>query len=275
MTEILIAVGAVTAVGLICGIVIAVASKVMEVKENETVKKLRECLPGANCGACGFTGCDSYAKALADGAKTNLCIPGADITAQRIANVLGVKAENVVEMVAIVGCNGHCEATGNKQIYQGMSSCSAASLLYGGTGKCTHGCLGYGDCVAACPNDAICVKDSVARISPNRCVGCGMCANACPKHLITLVPDVRRTVVLCHNHDKAPVARRKCTNACIGCRKCEKSCENGAIHVINELATIDFEKCVDCGKCSEVCPVGCIHVLDLTGEHAFVEHSDI
>ena len=274
MIDILIAVAAVTGVGLLCGIIIAVASSVMEVKEDETVKKLRECLPGANCGACGYTGCDSYAKALASGEKTNLCIPGADATSRRISKVLGVEFEDVVEMVAIVSCNGHCEATSEKQIYQGMSSCSAASLLYGGTGKCTHGCLGYGDCVAACPNDAICVKDSVARISPNRCVGCGMCAAACPKHLITLVPDVRRTIVLCHNHDKGAVARRKCTNACIGCKKCEKSCAHGAIHVINELATIDFEKCVDCGKCSEICPVGCIHVLDLTGEHAFVEHSE-
>ena len=274
MTDILIAVSVVAAVGLFCGILIAVASKVMAVKEDETVNKLRECLPGANCGACGYTGCDGYAKAMAEGEKTNLCIPGASVTAQKLAAVLGVESENVVEMVAVVGCNGHCEATGNKQKYMGMNSCAAAALLYGGTGKCTHGCLGYGDCVSVCPNDAVCIRDGVARISPNHCVGCGMCAAACPKHLISLVPDVRRTIVLCHNHDKGAVARKKCTNACIGCKKCEKNCENDAIHVINELAVIDFEKCVDCGKCSEVCPVGCIHVLDLTGEHAYVEHAD-
>lgn len=274
LPEILIAVGVVSAVGLVCGIVIAVASKVMEVKEDERVNAIRDCLPGANCGACGYTGCDSYAKALVNGEKTNLCIPGADAVAKKIADVLGVEAENVVEMVAVVSCNGDCRATGIKQNYEGSPSCAAASLIYGGTGKCVFGCLGYGDCMNACPNDAICVSDGVARIDTSRCTGCGQCAKACPKHLIILVPDVRQTIVRCSNKEKGALARKKCANACIACKKCENTCKHDAIHVINNVAVIDFEKCVDCGECSKVCPTGVIRQQDLSGEHRYKEQTE-
>ena len=66
-TEIWMAVLVVAGVGLICGIVIAVASCLMGVQEDEKSKALRDCLPGANCGACGYPGCDGYAKALSLG----------------------------------------------------------------------------------------------------------------------------------------------------------------------------------------------------------------
>ncbi|MBQ9733558.1 MAG: RnfABCDGE type electron transport complex subunit B, partial [Clostridia bacterium] len=141
--KILIPVGVVAAMGLICGIILAVASKLRAGMEDKLVKALRECLPGANCGACGYTGCDSYAKALSTGEKTNLCGPGAGTVAKKIADVLGVEAQSVVEMVAVVSCNGHCNATGPKQEYVGVQNCAAASLIYGGTGKCVFGCLAY------------------------------------------------------------------------------------------------------------------------------------
>ena len=112
-TEIWMAVLVVAGVGLICGIVIAVASRLMGVQEDEKSKALRDCLPGANCGACGYTGCDGYAKALSLGecTKTNLCVPGADATAVKIAAILGVAAEDVVEKVAVIACNGSCGVT--------------------------------------------------------------------------------------------------------------------------------------------------------------------
>jgi len=274
LPEVLIAAGIVAGIGLVCGIVIAVASKVMEVKVDEKVEALRDCLPGANCGACGYTGCDSYAKALADGEKTNLCIPGSDAVAKRIAAVLGVEAESVVEMVAVVSCNGDCRATGPKQNYKGRPSCAAASLIYGGTGKCVFGCLGYGDCMSSCPNDAICVSDGVARIDTSKCTGCGQCARACPKHLIILVPDVRRTIVRCSNKEKGAIARKKCSNSCIACKKCEKACKHDAIHVIDNVAQIDFVKCIDCGECSAACPMGIISQQDLSGEHRYTGQAD-
>ena len=130
--EILIPILAVTAIGLICGVGLAVASSVMAVKEDTRFTEIRECLPGANCGACGYTGCDGYAKALLEpGTKTNLCVPGADAVAVQIAALLGVEAEDVVEKIAVVQCAGTCEATSVKADYRGIPSCAAKAYPNG------------------------------------------------------------------------------------------------------------------------------------------------
>ena len=270
MNDILIAVALVSGVGLFCGILLAVASKVMAVKVDERVVKLRDALPGANCGACGYTGCDGYAEALAKGeAKTNLCVPGADAVAKQVAAILGTEAEDVVEMVAFVNCNGHCDAAKKKYHYEGISSCSAAKMMNAGDGACDWGCLGYGDCADVCPEDAICVTDGVARVDVRKCIGCGLCARTCPNHLITLFPDVEKTVIMCSNHDKGAETRKACSNGCIACKKCENSCPSGAIKVVDNLATIDYDKCDGCGVCAGVCPVKCIKIADFSGKHRF------
>lgn len=262
MSEILLPILIIGAIGLIAGVGLSVASLFLSVPVDETYEKVRECLPGANCGACGYAGCDEYANALAaGGVKTNLCIPGADATAEKLAEILGVSAEDVAEQVAVVHCNGTCEATSKKAIYDGINSCRAASLLYGGPDACNYGCLGCGDCAAVCPVDAICMKDGIARIDRRTCIGCGLCVNTCPKEIISLVPAVSKTAVLCSNQDKGAVARKVCTNACIGCKKCEKNCPENAITVVNNLAVIDYTKCTGCGVCIEGCPTGCLKNL--------------
>ncbi len=150
-------------IGLICGVGLSVASSVMAVKEDERFPAIRDCLPGANCGACGFTGCDGYAKALLQpGTKTNLCVPGGAEAAKKLAAVLGVEAEETVRNVAVVKCSGTCDVTQPKAEYRGIQSCSAAKLLFGGPGSCTYGCIGYGDCVAVCPQKAISIDRGVA-----------------------------------------------------------------------------------------------------------------
>ena len=103
-------------IGAVAALILVIASKYMSVPENEMFPAIRECLPGANCGACGYAGCDGYAKALAEGeeTKTNLCVPGADGAAAAIAEIMGVEAEDVVEMVAYVKCNGNCETAKHK-----------------------------------------------------------------------------------------------------------------------------------------------------------------
>ena len=257
--DVLIAFGAVTAVGIISAVLLALASHFLSVEEDETVKNIREVLPGVNCGACGYTGCDEYAKALASGnVKTNLCIPGADAVASDIANILGVEAEDVIEQVAYVHCNGNCSATTKKAVYDGIDSCLAASMFYAGPDACRFGCTGIGDCARACPNDAICVEDGVARVITSKCTGCGICVKTCPKGIIGLAPQVATTVVFCSSKDKGAVARKACQNACIGCKKCELNCPQSAIKVEDNLATIDYNKCNGCGKCAEVCPTKCI-----------------
>ena len=260
ITDILIAVAVVAAVGIICAVLLALASHFMSVKSDERVGNIRECLPGANCGACGYTGCDSYAKAIVEeGAKTNLCVPGATAVAEKVAAILGVEAGAVESRTAFVHCNGHSEAAEEKAIYEGIKSCKSECLIYGGSKACIYACVGCGDCASVCPKNAICVEDGVARIDPRKCIGCGLCARTCPNGIIHLVNDTTRVVVECSNHDKGASTRKYCTNGCIGCGKCQKNCEAGAITVVNNLAVIDYEKCTNCGKCAEVCPVKCIH----------------
>ena len=129
---------------------------------------------------------------------------------------------------------------------------------YRGDRFCTFACLGYGDCVAACPQDAIVIDNGVARVKPIKCIGCGICVRTCPNGIIRLVDDTVKVIVECSNHDKGAVTRKNCSNGCIGCGKCQKNCPEGAITVVNNLATIDYEKCTGCGNCVDVCPVKCI-----------------
>ena len=271
MNEILIAVVPVVIIGIVCAAVLVVASKLMAVKEDERFPAVRDCLPGANCGACGFAGCDGYAKALCESSDTpaNLCIPGGADTARQLGEVLGVEVADVVEQVAVVHYAGDCAHTQDKVIYSGIESCKAAKLLYGGKGSCTYGCLGLGDCQSVCPQNAIFIKDGVAQVYTCDCIGCGMCAKECPNHLISLVPDVKKVVVTCSNRDKGAATKKVCQNGCIGCKKCERVCPSGAIKVVNNVAVIDYEKCTDCGACAENCTVGCIAVTDLKGCHHF------
>jgi Na+-translocating ferredoxin:NAD+ oxidoreductase RNF subunit RnfB len=248
------------AIAILCGVILTVASKVFAVKEDEKFIKIRDCLPGANCGACGYSGCDGYAKALSSGEceVTNACVPGGDGAAQQIAEVLGVKAEDVIEKVAYVSCNGSCDVSLRKFEYHGEKSCRIAKMSYSGDKFCTYACLGYGDCVAVCPQNAIKVSNGVAKIDPQLCIGCGICARTCPNKIIKLIEDTSKVAVLCSNHDKGAVTRKVCKNGCIGCGKCEKTCPHGAIKVDNNLAVIDYTKCTGCGECAKACPIGCI-----------------
>ena len=249
-------------IAILCAVLLTVSNVFFGVKENELVAAVREELPGANCGACGYSGCDGYAKALGEGktTKTNLCTAGGDGVAKRVAAVMGVEAESVVEMVAHVACNGSCQPDEKKYEYVGPKTCVAANMSFSGDRFCTFACLGYGDCVAVCPRDAIHITEKgVAEIDPQKCIGCGICAKTCPNHIIHLINDTTRVVVECSNKDKGALTRKYCSNGCIGCMKCQKTCPHGAITVKDNLATIDYSLCTGCGACVEVCPVHCIH----------------
>lgn len=257
----LVAILIVTGIGLILGVALVVASKFLAVKEDTRVSDLRGMLPGANCGACGYAGCDDYAKALAaGGVKPNLCVPGASDTARKVSEYLGLPFEEVGKMKAIVRCSGNYDTSVYVMDYEGPHTCSACNSFYQGRRSCSYGCLGFGDCVAACKFGAIHVENGLSVIDREKCTGCGACARACPDHLITLVPESSRVYVACSSHDKGAYTRKICTAGCIGCMKCQKTCEHDAIHVDGNLSSIDPAKCVNCGKCVEVCPV---HVIKM------------
>ncbi len=246
-------------IGLLSSIVLVIAAKVMAVPADELFEAVRAELPGANCGACGYAGCDDYAKACAhNGAKTNLCIPGGSEVAKKVSAALGVVSEDVEPQYAIVRCSGNCYATDSIMDYRGKQSCAACNLFYQGKGSCSHGCLGYGDCIDVCKYGAISIVDGIAIIDKSACVGCGMCAKVCPNHLINIIPKKSTIYVGCSSHDKGAFTRKVCKSGCIGCKKCEKTCESGAIIVTDNLASIDPAKCTNCGACAAVCPTGAI-----------------
>ncbi len=249
----------VVVVGLIAGLILSIASIVFAVPVDEKQEAVRACLPGANCGACGFSGCDGYAKALVDGtAEIGACSPGGADVAEECAQILGKAAGSVEKKVALIQCAGHCDNVDTKLEYQGVQTCQAVSMMYNGDSACSHGCLGYGDCVSACPENAITICNGLATVNTEACVGCGICAKTCPKGVIAIVPAKFDHHVLCVNKDKGAETRKVCKTGCIGCMKCQKTCEFGAITVVNNNATIDYSKCTNCGKCAEACPVKAI-----------------
>jgi RnfABCDGE-type electron transport complex B subunit len=260
--EILIAFIAMLGIALLVGVLLLVFSHFFSVEENPLKKEIRACLPGINCGACGYKGCDDYAEALAQGGVApNLCIPGAQSVADEIGGILHIEAEPFKDVVAFVSCNGTCDATAKAADYEGVQTCAAASMLYGGPNACRYGCLGFGDCAAACPADAICMADGIARVDTSRCLGCGLCVKTCPKHIISMLSQYTETVVMCSNTQKGAEARKACKNACIGCKKCEKACPNEAITVQNNLAVIDYSRCTNCAACVKECPTGCLKTV--------------
>lgn len=246
--------------GLAFGLLLAYASKKFAVEVDERVEKISEILPSANCGGCGYAGCSAFANAVVEGkAPVNGCPVGGVDSASAIAEIMGVSVDSSVKQVAKVLCNGTCDKTKEKFDYYGATDCVAASKLAGGSKTCSYGCLGLGSCVDACKFDAIVVEDGIAKIIPENCVACGKCIEICPKNIIEFVPgENQETFVLCKSKDKGKDVKSYCEVGCIACKICEKQCKFDAIHVIDNVAVIDYEKCVDCGQCVVKCPVGII-----------------
>ena len=265
MFEILIAIGVLGGLALVFGLVLAAASKVFYVETDPRLDQLNECLPGANCGGCGYAGCGGYAEAVLKGeAPIGKCASGGNECARSMAAIMGVVAEEVTRKVALVRCSGEkiYDKDGNltkgakvKANYEGFKDCLAASRV-GGKGplSCQYGCLGYGSCTKVCKYDAIHVVDGVAKVDVDKCVGCGACASTCPRSLITFVEYGTDVIIACNSNAKGAVTSRSCTVGCIGCGLCKKICPNDAITVEKGLARIDYSKCVSCGLCATVCP---------------------
>ena len=248
--------------GAVIGLLLTFASKWFYVKTDETVTKLTEALPGANCGGCGYSGCAGYAEAVAAGeAPPNLCKPGGADTAAKIGEVLGISVMAGEKEVAFVRCNGNCGVTKDKFTYIGTESCAAVERFYNGRGECRARCHGLGDCASVCDYNAISVHNGIAVVDAAKCTGCGKCAAVCPNKLIVLVKASQRYMVRCSSPDNGKQTRLICKNGCISCGLCAKKCPAGAITLDDNHAGIDMAKCTGCGVCADVCPVKCIAEL--------------
>lgn len=244
-----------TVVGAVGAIILVAAAKFMAVEEDPRIEQVTACLAGANCGGCGYAGCSDYAKAVVmDGVPCDKCAPGGPAATAAIAKIMGGEATAVVKK-AVVQCQGSPEHCKPSYDYTGIQSCAAASKLYGGPKTCSFACIGLGDCTKVCKFDAIHIVDGVAVVDKDKCTGCGACANICPKQVILIDKGgPEKPVVLCSNGDKGPMAMKACTTACIACGMCQRNCPSDAIHVVDNIARIDYDKCTGCGTCVAKCP---------------------
>ncbi len=247
--------------GALLGVGLYIASKFLSVKKDERIMKVEQALPGLNCGACGFAGCESYAAAiLTAGEELDLCKPGGPDTLSELGSIMGREVELSGEkLVAQVHCRGG-EGTAEYAFdYEGIIDCNAATLLYGGAKKCPHGCLGLGSCIKVCPVDAI-VYDEIGLVWVDRdtCISCGKCIDICPTGVMKMIPFEADIIVACNSIDKGGVVRKYCTVGCIGCKKCERSSPDGGFVVNDFLAGIDYSQGGERDSALSDCPTKCI-----------------
>ncbi len=263
MTQIVLPGIIVGSLGLVYGLILAIASKKFHVEVDPKIEKIADSLPGVNCGACGFPGCFGYAEGIVNkGLAINLCAPGGADTVKRIADIMGIEATAKEKKIAVILCqSGGYENTLLRYDYNGIATCKAAVLLSNGPNYCNFGCVFQNDCVTSCKFGAFDIdKNGMRIIIPEKCTGCGACEKACPRNLIKVLPISKQVHILCSSHDKGPEAKRRCgsNTACINCGLCVKKCPVDAITMNNDLAEIDYNKCISCGLCASICPTKAI-----------------
>lgn len=261
--NILLPVASMSGLGLALGLGLGFAGKKFAVEIDERQEQIQAVLPGANCGGCGYPGCGGLATAIVKGeAKTNSCPVGGSEVAKKIADILGVTTEKVEIKTSYVKCNGNYNNAKLKYEYSGLKDCRAAASTPGGGDKgCTFGCLGLGTCISVCKFGALSIVNGIAVVNKEKCTACSACVNICPKNLIELVPINSSVRIQCNSKDKGKDTKDNCTVGCIGCKRCEKVCKNDAIHVIENIAKIDYSKCINCKECVEVCTPKVINYL--------------
>ena len=264
----------ISVLGLLLAIILFFIAKRFKVEEDPRIDEVEKVMPGANCGGCGFAGCRAFADAAVKAADldSQYCPVGGNEVMKKVAAILGHEVKEKAPMVAVVRCNGSCENRPRTNSYDGYPSCKVKAALYSGDTGCAFGCLGCGDCVAACQFGALSMDPvtGLPVVDETKCTACGSCVKACPKHIIelrnigTTPKNNRRVYVTCVNKEKGGVARKACKAACIGCGKCSKVCKFDAITVSDNLCYIDYAKCKACGQCFFECPTGAIHVVGFT-----------
>jgi Na+-translocating ferredoxin:NAD+ oxidoreductase subunit B len=230
--------------GLLFGILIAVASRKLWVWEDPRVGAVTEMLPGTNCGACGQPGCRAFAEGLIAGqikpAECTVMSPD-DVTA--VADYLGVEAGETNRRVARLLCAGGTGVAIRHAEYRGLQTCTAAAAVAAGGTGCRWACLGLADCERSCTFDAIFMNDrALPVVIPALCTACGDCVEACPKDLSTLMPLEHRLLVQCRSTLEGAMADALCSAACNACGRCVVDAAPGLIRLENGLAVIDYSR---------------------------------
>ncbi len=270
--EIFAAVAILALIGFIAAVLQEKAKADEAVRTEVLREKILECLPGKNCGACGYENCPSAALAIAKRiAPSDVCLAGGVGTAQAVGVIMGFDPTHAVRMRAQVMCSGGGVSSRKKYIYEsGAQDCAAAARLGGGEKSCKYACVGLGSCVKSCPFDAIEIIGDVAVVQYQKCTGCGICVDSCPKHIISMIPYDCYHWVGCSSHEEARRSQYNCGAGCTGCGACERVCPQGAIRVRGKLASIDYSLCAGCGRCYDVCPTGVIWKSEIEGADGLV-----
>ena len=260
----IVSVASMGGIGLILSLILVVADKKLAVKEDPRVEKALEALPGINCGACGFAGCSGFAAAVAAGeVSVSGCKPGGQAVAAQLAKILGVEeAEADIPSKARVFCSGGIKEAVRNKVYTGVRTCEAAHIV-GGEKACLYSCIGYGDCVEACPFDAMYMNENgLPVVNLEKCTGCGECVKACPRNIMGLAAADEMVHVYCRSRDKGPVVRKICSAGCIACKLCEKDDDTGSVKVVDNLSVIDYSVDKEPLKAIERCPTKVIRVSE-------------
>lgn len=248
--------------GLIFGAGLGMASKKFAVPIDERVESIKENLPGANCGGCGFAGCEAFAKSIVSGESSPSGCPVSNSSqVKAIAQIMGIRAEIGERKTALIKCKGNNMNAKMRYDYTGITDCQDAHLINGGPKACAYGCLGFGNCQKSCSFDAITMVDGLAVIDKEKCKACGSCVLVCPRQIIYIGSYETTYHVDCNSKDKGKDVKASCKVGCIGCGLCIKQCEVDAIAMSSNVAVIDVSKCIACGKCKTKCPTKAINNL--------------
>jgi Na+-translocating ferredoxin:NAD+ oxidoreductase subunit B len=99
---------------------------------------------------------------------------------------------------AVVLCSPNKKFSNQRLNYNPGQSCKIISQIYESINDCRFSCIGLGDCVKACSQEAIVIKNNTAVVT-NLCCGCGNCVEVCPKHIIKLMPLETNEYQICNN----------------------------------------------------------------------------
>ena len=269
---------ALTGLGFVAAVLLSVASRVFAVHEDPMVGKVTDSLPGANCGGCGYAGCEGYANAVVHDPSIppNLCVVGGAKVASAIGELTGKLTTEMEPLVAYRRCDKNAGHVVRRFDYKGIPSCAAAAALHHGSDQCGFSCLGFGDCVKECLTSALHVENFIVEVNESMCIGCGKCTKICPRHVLQLIPKRARVAITCSTQDKLKAVMDVCKVGCIHCSKCVKTCPAKAIAMVNDRIQIDQKLCLEygdsCGQaCAKACPRG---ILRLHGAAALAAQAE-
>lgn len=105
---------------------------------------------------------------------------------------------DITDKRAYVLCSCEKEFKNPRNIFNKNYSCLMAKNNLGSGTDCKYACIGLGDCVKCCPQNAIYIKNKTAVVS-NMCCGCGKCIEICPQNIIKFVNKNTEKTVVCSN----------------------------------------------------------------------------